>query len=464
MKSPRSKSPQTPTRKNLGTRKPIQKGVEKLSQDDPRRGMPPLSPSKHPGGAGWGGEVSRDAWLVNTYHRGLDGGVPSVPNYVAPRTPEKNDNAAALQSAKRTPVKQGPTGKRERAHMMSKMLRSLLDELDQEFGNRREEWTKVSQILASKVSRLQDSIRTAQRVTAETITGVSTVMREVLLRSAFSSWDVAMSSSKQRKRVTKNVEWWFKDYDNQELKSQKLVWTVLTWWRLHFARRKRIMKLDENPMERLKALHEGNDLMLRWAFVAWRLCRLMATAQTYGLGAALAMGPNASRLRKLVAVAWLKLGRLRLSKERILQGTLLRRERAVMHRILYSWQITVIVDRNTFQKADFVAKVRNVSKWVITCFHLWARQAWHDATEKEVTDRVYRCSELRREQEKIWKLRVAELENAIAEAKRCKDIQESAKVPIPESTSNFPDWKPPRGKIPGFFRPPTSTPTPVRPR
>lgn len=438
-----------------------QRRKEKMCQEDPRRGMPPMSPSRHPGGAGWGGEINRDAWLVNTCHRGTDGGVISVPNYLAPRTPVRSHTEVVPSSqlekaAKRTPVKQGPTGKRERAHMMSKMLKSLLDELDQEFGQRREEWRKVSQILASKVLRLQDSIRTAQRVTADTISSVSMVMREVLLRSAFSSWDVAISSIKQRKRVTKNIEWWFKDYDDEGAKNSKMQETIFTWWKLHHARRKRMARLEENPMERLRALHEGNDLMMRWAFVGWRLCRLMATACSYGMGAALAIGPNASRLRKLVSFAWLKLGRMRLAKERVLSGMVVRRSAAILHRIVYAWQISVIVDRNTFQKADFVAKVRNVSKWVITCFHLWARQAWSDATEREVSERVWRCSELRKEQEKIWKLRVAELENAIAEAKRCKTVQVGSAVTMPDPMgSNFPNWKPPKGKIPGFFRPPT---------
>lgn len=434
--------------------------AERLCQEDPRRGMPPMSPSRHPGGPGWGGELNRDAWLVNTCHRGTDGAVVSTPNYLS-RTPikaavEAVPNSQLEKAAKRTPVKQGPTGKRERAHMMSKMLKSLLDELDGEFGNRREEWTKVSQILAGKVLRLQDSIRMAQRVTADTITHVSIVMREVLLRMAFSTWDVALSSVKQRRRVTKNIEWWFKDYDDEGAKTLKMLETIWTWWKLHFARRKRMMRLEENSLDHLRALHEGNDLMLRWAFVAWRLMRLMATACSHGLGAALAIGPNAARMRKLVASAWLKLARIRMAKEKVLHGLLIRRKNVILHRILYSWQIHVIVDRNTFQKADFVAKVRNVSKWVITCFHLWARQAWSDATEREVSDRVWRCSELRKEQEKIWKLRVAELQNAIAEAKRCKTIQTSATVAMPEPQgSNFPNWKPPKGKIPGFFRPPT---------
>ena len=116
---------------------------------------------------------------------------------------------------------------------------------------------------------------------------------------------------------------------------------------------------------------------------------------------------------------------------------------------------------------------------------------------------------MRIEQEKIWKLRVAELENAITEAKRCKRVKEAlnpvvtrfelryrescremdlvraqripswifTKCVISDHSrqvdfrdlarasqtgdrgrSHFPDWKPARGKkIPGFFRPPQTT-------
>jgi hypothetical protein len=262
----------------------------------------------------------------------------------------------------------------------------------------------------------------------------------------------------------------FKDNENTAATNMKHLGIVFSWWTLQHHRRKRLSKLENASLTHLRAMHEGNELILRWVFVGWRLCRLMATAISHGLGVALSLPPSASCMRKLVAQAWLKLGRLRLGKERLLEGVLARRNKATAHRVLYGWRIAMIVHRNTYQKADFHAQVRNVSKWIITCFHLWARQAWSDSTEREVTARVQRCSSLRIEQEKIWKLRVAELENAITEAKRCKRVKEALNPVVDfrdlarasqtgdRGRSHFPDWKPARGKkIPGFFRPPQTT-------
>merc|ERR1712078_607882 len=119
-------------------------------------------------------------------------------------------------------------GKREKAQLTSKMLRSLLDELDTEFNIRRDEWNKVHEILSVKVKRLQNSIQLAQRVTTTTVGGFETVMRAVLLRSAFCTWDMSHCQHKIRTRVKRNVEWWFKDVSDDDY-SARLQETSFTW-------------------------------------------------------------------------------------------------------------------------------------------------------------------------------------------------------------------------------------------
>ena len=47
----------------------------------------------------------------------------------------------------------GPTGKRETAITMSRMLKSLLDELDVEYGYRKLEWNKVEHVLVGRARR-----------------------------------------------------------------------------------------------------------------------------------------------------------------------------------------------------------------------------------------------------------------------------------------------------------------------
>merc|ERR1719281_2266612 len=207
-------------------------------------------------------------------------------------------------------------GKREKAQLMSKMLRSLLDELDAEFNIRRDEWSKVHEILSVKVKRLQNSIQLAQRVTTTTVAGFEAVLRAVLLRSAFCTWDMSHCQFKIRARVKKNVEWWFKDVTDADT-AARLQETALTWWKLWLFRRKRLeqiapvtylikddgtkvvlkdvdkappdAKLEiKDPIKFLRKRHTGMHLMLRWAFVAWRLAKLKASACSKGLGSALA--------------------------------------------------------------------------------------------------------------------------------------------------------------------------------
>jgi hypothetical protein len=434
-----------------------------------------------------GGEAERGGWIVNTTGRGADGTIPCAMDYTSVR---KNDtNVFASVAAKRQmSMHESPAhsqGKREKAQLMSKMLRSLLDELDSEFNIRRDEWNKVHEILSVKVKRLQNSIQLAQRVTTTTVGGFETVTRSVLLRSAFCTWDMSHCQHKIRTRVKRNVEWWFKDVSEADAQA-RLVETAFTWWKLWLYRRKRLdqiapttyilradgteeilpdgEKLEEgdqtrivDPIHYLRKRHSGQHLMQRWAFVAWRLSKLKASACSKGLGSALAIGPNAARLRKLVGRAWLRLARMKITKFTVLSGMMKKRIYGILQRLWHEWHVRIVRSRNRSEKVEHLAQVRSTSKWVVTCFHMWARQAWTDATEAEVKERVKKCNEVRREQERIWKLRVAELENAIIEAKRAKMIREDHKKKLtqPKQIAERPEQpKDPPGI--GFFRLPKS--------
>merc|ERR1719281_1640780 len=212
-----------------------------------------------------------------------------------------------------------------------------------------------------------------------------------------------------------------------------------------------------DPIQHLRKRHSGMHLMLRWAFVAWRLAKLKASACSKGLGSALAIGPNAARLRKLIARAWLKLARMKMTKFSVLDGIMKRRIHNLLSRLWHEWHVRIVRSRNRTEKVEHLAQVRSTSKWVVTCFHMWARQAWTDSTEAEVNERVKKCNEVRKEQERIWKLRVAELENAIIEAKRAKLIREehSKKIHVTQPTPDKPE-APPQPLGGGFFRQPRS--------
>jgi hypothetical protein len=441
-----------------------------------------------------GGESSRAGWIVNITGRGADGHVgslgitPCAMDYTASR-PDDTTSVFQAITAKRhitsTDTKDGGQSKREKAQLMSKMLRSLLDELDAEFNVRRDEWNKVHEILSVKVKRLQNSIQLAQRVTTTTVAGFEAVLRAVLLRSAFCTWDMSHCQFKIRARVKKNVEWWFKDVTDQDT-AARLQETALTWWKLWLFRRKRLeqiapvtylikddgtkvvlkdvdkappdAKLEiKDPIKFLRKRHTGMHLMLRWAFVAWRLAKLKASACSKGLGSALAIGPNAARLRKLLGRAWLRLARMKITKFSVLDGIIKRRIRGILSRLWHEWHVRIVRNRNRSERVEHLAQVRSTSKWVVTCFHMWARQAWTDSTEAEVNERVKKCNEVRKEQERIWKLRVAELENAIIEAKRAKLIREehSKKIHVTQPTPDKPE-APPQPLGGGFFRQPRS--------
>jgi hypothetical protein len=304
---------------------------------------------------------------------------------------------------------------------------------------------------------------------------------------------------KIRSRVKKNVEWWFKDTSDDDY-SARLQETSFTWWKLWCFRRKRLEQLaptswliredgtkilvkdtwvlqkekleagDQlvtiDPIKNLRKRHSGMHLMLRWAFVAWRLAKLKASACSKGLGSALAIGPNAARLRKLMARAWLKLARMKMTKFSVLNQIMKRRTVNLLSRLWHEWHVRIVRSRNRTEKVEHLAQVRSTSKWVVTCFHMWARQAWCDSTEAEVNERVKKCNEVRKEQERIWKLRVAELENAIIEAKRAKMIRAEhrkklvqPKTPaIVDSPMDLPPKDSPKGVPPGsgFFRQPKS--------
>jgi hypothetical protein len=367
------------------------------------------------------------------------------------------------------------------------MLRSLLDELDSEFNIRRDEWNKVHEILSTKVKRLQTSIQLAQRVTSTTVGGFDQVLRSVLLRSAFCTWDMSHCQHKVRSRVKRNVEWWFKDISETDY-IERLQETSFTWWKLWVFRRKRLAQIApttylvkedgerrvfkdnepdpvegklviEDPIKFLRKRHSGMHLMMRWAFVAWRLAKLKASACSKGLGSALAIGPNAARLRKLIGRAWLKLARMKITKFSVLAGIMKRRIHGILSRLWHEWHVRIVRSRNRSEKVEHLAQVRSTSKWVVTCFHMWARQAWTDSTEAEVNERVKKCNDVRREQERIWKLRVAELENAIIEAKRAKMIRDEHKKKIVNTPPQLADvdlrdrqTDAPKGM--GFFRQP----------
>merc|ERR1719247_2052190 len=212
-----------------------------------------------------------------------------------------------------------------------------------------------------------------------------------------------------------------------------------------------------DPIKFLRKRHSGMHLMMRWAFVAWRLAKLKASACSKGLGSALAIGPNAARLRKLIGRAWLKLARMKITKFSVLAGIMKRRIHGILSRLWHEWHVRIVRSRNRSEKVEHLAQVRSTSKWVVTCFHMWARQAWCDSTEAEVNERVKKCNEVRKEQERIWKLRVAELENAIIEAKRAKMIraEHRKKMIQPKPVADKePEKKDPPGA--GFFRPPKS--------
>jgi hypothetical protein len=348
-----------------------------------------------------GGEAERGGWIVNKTGRGADGRLPCAMDYTTPRQDktqtmfsqiaQKRHLSSHFESASQS------QGKREKAQLTSKMLRSLLDELDTEFNIRRDEWNKVHEILSVKVKRLQNSIQLAQRVTATTVGGFETVLRAVLLRSAFCTWDMAHCQYKIRTRVKKNVEWWFKDTSDDDFLA-RLQETSFTWWKLWCFRRKRLEQLapktyivkddgtrtkvkdvDKLPPEgvqtvtvdpifHLRKRHSGMHLMLRWAFVAWRLSKLKASACSKGLGSALAIGPNAARLRKLMARAWLKLARMKITKFSVLNGIVRRRVQNLLSRLWHEWHVRIVRSRNRTEKVEHLAQVRSTSKWVVTCF------------------------------------------------------------------------------------------------
>merc|ERR1719235_382075 len=162
-----------------------------------------------------GGEAERAGWMVNVQNRGADGTRNCAMDYTAPLQDDTSGMFAQIAAKRHLSAHFESTsqsqGKREKAQLTSKMLRSLLDELDAEFNIRRDEWNKVHEILSVKVKRLQNSIQLAQRVTATTVGGFETVLRAVLLRSAFCTWDMSHCQYKIRARVRKNVDWWFKD-------------------------------------------------------------------------------------------------------------------------------------------------------------------------------------------------------------------------------------------------------------
>jgi len=444
-------------------------------REDARRGMPPLSPPKHPGGPGFGGESNRDGWLVNTSHRGLDGPIPSAPNYLANlQTAQESEelvDQVTVQAARRSPVK-GPTGKRETAITMSRMLKSLLDELDVEYGYRKLEWNKVEHVLVGRVSRLQDSIRTAQKTNAETITSVQNVLREVFMRTIFSRWRTFSMARQNRKRICSHVTWWFKSTQNEEAQLEGRLTRCFVLWKLQHARRTRMAKLEHTQLEHLRALHEGDNLVVRFHFACWKLVRMKAVACSTLMGCGMATGPNAAKLRKQVAKAWLKLGRMRLAKERTGEAGLARYRMNTTLMIMLQWRRRVIQGRAVIEKAEARYKVLNISKWLFICYHLWARQAHRDTTDREVEERVQKYGLQRERQNKVWQLRVAELKNAIAEAKKWRDVHgHAAPASVVRTTtrgrgdfldrgeSNFPNWKPPKGKkIPGFFRTPGMAP------
>merc|ERR1719281_1736829 len=199
---------------------------------------------------------------------------------------------------------------------------------------------------------------------------------------------------------------------------------------------KDIEKLDADdqvitvdPIKNLRKRHSGMHLMQRWAFVAWRLAKLKASACSKGLGSALAIGPNAARLRKLIARAWLKLARMKMTKFSVLSGVIRRRTKNLLSRLWHEWHVRIVRSRNRTEKVEHLAQVRSTSKWVVTCFHMWARQAWCDSTEAEVNERVKKCNDVRNE-----------LENAIVEAKRAKMIraEHKRKMIQPKQMSELP--------------------------
>merc|ERR1719163_927915 len=114
---------------------------------------------------------------------------------------------------------------------------------------------------------------------------------------------------------------------------------------------------------------------------------------------------------------------MKITKNSVMDGIMKRRMHATLSRLWHEWHVRIVRSRNRSEKVEHLAQVRSTSKWVVTCFHMWARQAWTDSTEAEVNERVKKCIDVRKEQERIWKLRVAELENAIIEAKRAKMIR-----------------------------------------
>merc|ERR1719327_978225 len=97
-----------------------------------------------------------------------------------------------------------------------------------------------------------------------------------------------------------------------------------------------------DPIKNLRKRHSGMHLMQRWAFVAWRLAKLKASACSKGLGSALAIGPNAARLRKLIARAWLKLARMKITKFSVLTGVIRRRIHGILSRLWHEWHVRIV--------------------------------------------------------------------------------------------------------------------------
>lgn len=145
--------------------------------------------------------------------------------------------------------------------------------------------------------------------------------------------------------------------------------------------------------------------------------KLSAMNNVSGLAAAISLGPNATCLRKLVASGWLKLARQKITRQRVVDSWIRRRDPNRKRKMFLLWATYTQVRINSHANAKFLARVRTHSAMLVRIFNGWSRQTWAEGVERGVCAKVESLEQLARKQQQVWELRVTELKGAVRHAK-----------------------------------------------
>jgi len=95
-----------------------------------------------------------------------------------------------------------PSGKREKAHAMNRMLCSLLKELDQEFTEKQVTWTAERESALADIHRVQDQITVGQRVIGTAVDENQRMSKQIVLHTVFYVWSELLEGREKKKRAT----------------------------------------------------------------------------------------------------------------------------------------------------------------------------------------------------------------------------------------------------------------------